>query len=357
MSKPQNSLASVTRRPPEERDFASAILGTTLQNQITKSVPDERARSRFTSMIIQTVNQSAELQKCTPASIVSAALRGEGMGLQTGLHFYVIPYGGTAAFILGYKGMIALAMNTNMYESLDVVDVREGEYLGRNPRNGQPMFNMNLYGTDDEEREKHSIVGYLGFFELVNGYKRSEYWTIGKIVEHAVKYSHIERAKILKIMSGEVTQEASKRESPWYDYPDGFGKMCYKTVMRSLLSSGYAPITNELRYILDTDSDYVIPDGPKTSAPDPLRDIIDSSATVSDVPAPDASPSESEQRDTADLQPEGKETHAEAPKAASRSRKASQKANQSDPLRGNMNPPEEMDFFEAEGQQSLFDQM
>ena len=82
--RPQNSLRDIARGQAEQKDFSTAILGATLQNQIAKSVPDERSRARFTAAIIEAVSTNTQLQQCEYASIVSAALRGEGQGLILG---------------------------------------------------------------------------------------------------------------------------------------------------------------------------------------------------------------------------------------------------------------------------------
>lgn len=278
---PTNKLRPAA--PVETSDFATAVLSKTLQNQISKSVPDEKSRARFTSAIIQVVSGSEELQKCTPATIISSALRGEGMNLMMGSQYYIVPFGGSAAFVLGYKGMIQLAMSTKEYEAIDCTDVREGEYLGRDPETGQPLF-QNVFGADDEARENTPIIGYKSFFRLRSGFKRTEYWSMEKIVNHAVKFSHIDRQKITNAINGNYTP--GKKESPWYDYPDGFQKMAMKTVMRALLNSGYAPLNPEVKYAIDSDADLIIPDVPQPIpvANDPL--IIDAPKAEQTVKTP-----------------------------------------------------------------------
>lgn len=359
---PQNTLrpAAAQAAPP---DFATAILSKTLQNQISKSVPDEKSRARFTSAIIQVVSGSEELQKCSPASIISSALRGEGMKLMIGSQYYIVPYAGTAAFILGFKGMIQLAMSTKEYEALDCTDVRENEYLGRDPETGQPLF-RDVFGADDEERENAPIIGYKAFFRLRSGFKRTEYWSIDKIINHAVKYSHIDKDKLTNAING--SYRPTKKESPWYDYPDGFQKMAMKTVMRALLNSGYAPLNAEVKYAIDSDADLIIPDVPQ-ERPIPLTSdplIIDAP-----TPAPKADKAAAPAAENDPLKiPEQKK--AKTPPAAQKSRQTVSKPKgkgmstnepkndlraDSDPLLGNMNAPITADEEKIPGQASIFD--
>lgn len=355
---PKNTLRPTAAQaaPP---DFATAILSKTLQNQISKSVPDEKSRARFTSAIIQVVSGSEELQKCSPASIISSALRGEGMKLMIGSQYYIVPYAGTAAFILGFKGMIQLAMSTKEYEALDCTDVRENEYLGRDPKTGQPLF-RDVFGTDDEERENAPIIGYKAFFLLRSGFERIEYWSINKIINHAVKYSHIDKDKLTNAING--SYRPAKKESPWYDYPDGFQKMAMKTVMRALLNSGYAPLNAEVKYAIDSDTDLVIPDVPQ-ERPIPLTSdplIIDAPTQPVQQPkeeepkkeAPPKQPKKQKPQESAvsDAQtaskPKGKEVSTDPLKVDTGVRK--------DPLSGNMNAPIDADD-QIPGQASIFD--
>lgn len=258
-TKPTNSMVSAQNKAQvvEQSSFESAILGSTLQNMISKSVPGEGARARFTANLISIVSQSAQLQKCKPATIVSAALRGEGMGLMLGHGYYVVPYRDTAAFQLGYKGLISLALSTGMYADMDCIDVRQGEYAGRDLRTGKPRVDFSTY-DDDEDREQQPVVGYYAYFELKDGMFRGEYWSIDKLLKHAEQYSPAFKIETFnKLKNGQLTAEqmqAVKGGSPWYDIGSGFERMCKKTVLRSLLNSGYAPLTNAVRVAMDMDT-------------------------------------------------------------------------------------------------------
>lgn len=279
---PQNNpLRQMATRQaaPQQDGFAAAVLSTTMQNQITKSVPDERARARFTSAIIELVSSNTALQKCTPASVISAALRGEGQGLILGHGYYVVPYGSKASYITSYRGYISLAMASGLYDDLDCLEVREGEFKGRDRLTGKQTVDFSVY-TTDEERESHPIVGYYAYFRLKDGFFRSEYWSMEKLIQHASKYSQAFDAELYKrIEDGTATErelEKAQSGSPWYSSTD---RMCKKTVLRSLLNSGFAPLSNEVRNFIANDADYVIPESTpliNAAVSDPL--IIDSTA-------------------------------------------------------------------------------
>lgn len=257
-----NRLAPGGARQP----FSSAITSNAMQGLIQKSLKDDKVAARFTSTLISAVNASEQLKECDPGTIVAAALRGEGMGLTLGMGYYLVPYGRTCTYILGYKGMLQLALSTGAYNDIDCIDIREGEYKGRDRRTGKPSFDFNVYESD-EDREAAKITGYYAYFELKDGLFRSEYWSMDKLLRHAERYAQaFDLEKYKAFVAGELSEaeEAKIRKStPWYDVDGGQERMCKKTVLRSLLNSGYAPISNEVRYALDNDAETgVVPDMP-----------------------------------------------------------------------------------------------
>lgn len=127
-----NAANRLTPSAPKQT-FSSAITSNAMQGLIQKSLKDSKAVARFTSTMISAVNASDQLKACDPGSVVAAALRGEGMGLNLGMGYYLVPYGQTCTFVIGYKGLIALALATGRYEDIDCMDIREGEYQAETP--------------------------------------------------------------------------------------------------------------------------------------------------------------------------------------------------------------------------------
>lgn len=244
MARPGNSIVAANGGGAidSNQKFSVAIQGNTLQSMIKKATPDAQSAARLTGSLISLVASSAELQKCSPASIVAAALRGEGMGLMLGMGYYVVPYAGTAQFQLGYKGLIAMAMAGGDVADMDCVEIREGEYVGRNRRTKRPEFDFSVYETD-EEAEKHPIIGYYAYIEKKDGFFRSEYMSMGAILDHAEQYSKIfDRSKYRQLISGDLSPEEAerlKKKSPWYSATE---TMMKKTVIRRLLNSGYVQL-------------------------------------------------------------------------------------------------------------------
>lgn len=293
--KVQNSLAT-----KEKKSFSAVISGDGAQKLIRASLRDENAVKRFTGTLISVVNASEQLKECDAGSIISAALRGEGAGLIYGQGYYVVPYGTTATYMTSYKGWIQLAIGTGYYSDIDAIEVREGERKGRDPRTGKPVIDMSVYDTD-EEREEHPVVGIKAYFLLKDGYYREEYWTMREILRHADRYSKAFSLELYdKWQRGEqlTKEEAYKvaNGSPWFS---NTLKMAKKTVLKSLLTSGYAPLTNEVKSLLNSEpesGEAVIPDIADSLVSEPVIE------TTGEVVEPSAEAAEASQSDF-DVQP------------------------------------------------------
>lgn len=264
--KVQNQTGFTQMAQQKKQKFSMAITAPSTQQMISRALKNERMAARFTSTLISAVSVSDQLKACDPGTIIAAGLRGEGMGLIYGHGYYIVPYGSVAQFNLGYKGYIQLAMSTGFYEDIDCIEVREGEREGRDARTGKPIINLAKYETD-EERDAHKIIGYYAYYKLNTGSFRMEYWPMDKLLRHADRYSPaFKLEKYNALVNGELdAKEQSKllNGTPWYDVNGGQDRMCKKTVLRSLLNSGYAPLSNEVRSYFNEDrEDGVVTDIP-----------------------------------------------------------------------------------------------
>lgn len=287
----KNSITQSTQSRP---GFTATISGAAVQKMINTALQDPRRAASFTSTLISLVNSNKKLQECEPASVISAALRGEGMNLSLALQQYsVVPYGKSANFQLSYKGLAQLATRSGQYQDFDVVDVRQGEYKGRDPRTTRPKIERI---EDDDEREKLPIVGYYGYYQLLNGFFKCMYWTTDKILNHANRYSKaFDKAKYERLLAGKLTKDDIKsvtkswdrtaltaeeaaariREgSPWYDDPtsEAHMKMCKKTVLLQMLGDGTAPLSLEMSRAMKEDQvveqggEFITEDDPRVVA-------------------------------------------------------------------------------------------
>ena len=251
---------------------------------------------RFMSSIISAVQTTPALQECSNQSILSAALLGEALSLspspQLG-QFYMVPYkkkdrqgnviSCEAQFQMGAKGYKQLAMRTGQYLDLDVIYVRQGEYLGRDKYTGKQKFE---FIEDDTVREDLPIVGYLAYFELLNGFKKQIYWTREKMEKHADTYSQaFSLEKYRALQEGKIpSKEMWKYSSFWYK---NFDEMAEKTMIRQLISKwGIMSIEMEDAYtrdmaVLDENGKPVYVDNIKNAEDVLVRDIQENANTKS----------------------------------------------------------------------------
>lgn len=178
--------------------------------------------SAITSLI--TTDETGKMQQAfadNPMSIIQAALKIATFDLpiEPSLGFaYIVPFKNkgkmTATMVIGYKGMVQLALRTGAYSRVpDAVDVREGELISYDRLTGDCEFK---WIEDEAEREATPIIGYAGYFRLKNGAEKTIYMSKAAIEAHE-----------LKNRKGEYMGKG------WRDDWDAMAK---KTVIRRLIS-------------------------------------------------------------------------------------------------------------------------
>ena len=218
--------------------FSQVLALPTYQTMLANAIQNPEKRQRFITTVISAVNSTPKLKECKPDSIITAALQMESLGLSTGLgDAYLIPYGDNARFQMGARGYVQLAMRSGQYLEIDTIEVRDGEYKGRDRGTGKPIFE---FIEDDDVREDLPVIGYLAYFTLLNGFHAQEYFSYAKMVAWANRYSQSFNADLYaKFLNYEQTgqgltdDELRACSSPWYS---NFTAMAEKTVLKRLLS-------------------------------------------------------------------------------------------------------------------------
>lgn len=242
---------------PQKQKFSVAINSKMYQNLIASTLRDPARARRFTAAITSAVAVNPALQECDAGTILAGALLGESLNLspspQLG-QYYLVPFkqkakydrGGnmvrpettTATFVLGYKGYIQLAIRSGQYKDLEAMEIKQGEYLGRDPETGKAKFQ---FIEDDDERETLPTIGYMAYFEYnppkgsTTGFRKTIYWSKEKMMTHADTYSKaFSRQGYEDLQAGRVPEKDMWRYSPfWYK---NFDDMARKTLIRHLIS-------------------------------------------------------------------------------------------------------------------------
>jgi len=215
---------------------------------------------RFRGALLSAVQNNKRLAECTNSSLVTASFIGHTLGLpmspQLG-YYYLVPYKNKgvpeAQFQLGYKGYIQLAMRSGYYKRLNCAIVKKGEFVSWDPLTEELDVN---FEEDPVKRENLPTVGYCGYFEYTNGFKKMVYWTREAVRSHADKYSKAYNAKKDDdLKAGKIPlKEAWKYSSFWYK---DFDAMAMKTVLRQMLSKwGSMSVEMTTAFEKDVESDY-----------------------------------------------------------------------------------------------------
>lgn len=257
-----NNLATTNQKSISNNQpkFSVFMSQENIKNLVQQAV-GQNAQS-FTTAIISAVSNNPDLQKCSQVTILSAALQGEALKLspspQLG-QYYMVPFNKkdkqgniisvSAQFILGAKGYKQLAMRSGQYRDIDVLEIKEGEYKGRDKATGKQLFE---FIEDDDVREEKPTIGYMAYFELLNGFRKTVYWTKNKMIKHADTYSQAFSAdKYDDYINGKVPQkELYKYSSFWYK---NFTEMAFKTLLRYLLSQ-WGVMSIEMQKAIDLDN-------------------------------------------------------------------------------------------------------
>ena len=263
--------------------------------QITSIIGSKRGTSFITS-VVSAVQANPALQECTNPSILSAALLGESLNLSPSAslgQFWIIPYNNKkkgvkeAQFQLGANGYKQLAMRTGQYKDIDFIEIHEGEYKGRDKFTGKQMFE---FIQDDDEREALPVVGYLAYFELNNGFRKTVYWTKSKMEKHANQYSQaFDLEAYKKLQAGQIPQaDMWKYSSYWYS---NFAGMAEKTLIKHLLSK-YGILSTELIQAADADGAVINDDGTKNYVEVEDVEVVPAEPTPVPAEAPAADPAD-----------------------------------------------------------------
>ncbi|MEE1352150.1 MAG: recombinase RecT [Clostridia bacterium] len=236
MTKIQNAVAKTENK-------AVNAQGKQTVNQLMNAMLDgEAMRGRFNdllgkrapqfiSSLVSLVNADTNLQQAfyeAPMTVIQSALKAATFDLpidQNLGYAYIVPFknkkpnsDGTwskvmeASFILGWKGMHQLALRTGSYKTINVVDIREGELLSYNKLTEDIDIR---FVEDEDEREKLKVIGYVGYYRLVNGAEKTIYMTVKQIENHEKKNR--------------------KGEYMGKGWRDDFDAMARKTVYRKLI--------------------------------------------------------------------------------------------------------------------------
>jgi len=243
-----------------EQRFSLAIKEDKIKTLINDTLGDPRVAQKFVADISSVVGNNYALSQCTSNSIISAGLLAQALDLPLvqSLGFVaLVPYENKngykmAQFQIGWKGLVQLAIRTNQYERIGALPVHKGEVVGIDEF-GEYIIKFN------PDFENQPIIGYYAYFKLLNGFKKSLYWSKEKCESHGHKYS-------------------KSYKSVWGADDESFNNMALKTVLKQLISK-WGIMSVEIQKAVQADQAVIKEDGTYDYIDNPQ--VIEQKTTVS----------------------------------------------------------------------------
>lgn len=193
----QNQVSKASNTNVQGAQTVNQIMSAMLDGEKMRGRFDELLGKRapqFISSVVSLVNADKNMQQAffeSPMSVIQSALKAATFDLpidQNLGYAYIVPFRNkgtmTATFILGWKGMHQLALRTGAYKTINVVDIREGELKSYNRLTEEVDI---VFEEDEDKREALPIIGYVGYYKLVNGAEKTIYMTNKQIENHEKK--------------------------------------------------------------------------------------------------------------------------------------------------------------------------
>lgn len=176
----------------------------------------------FAASILDLFTGDNMLGLCNPVAVVQEAMKAAALNLPItkALGFaYIVPFKRNykdangvwqheyqPTFMIGYRGLIQLALRTGQYKTIHADVVYEGENVTYSKVSGK----VDISGTPTSDK----VIGYFAYFQLINGFEKYIYWDRARVDAHGKKFSK------------------SYGNGPWQAFPDAMG---IKTVVRQLI--------------------------------------------------------------------------------------------------------------------------
>lgn len=233
--------------------FTNSVNGNYVQNQL-KQVLGKNSGT-FATSLVEVFTNDTQLQKCDQKKVVQEAIKAATLKLplnkQLG-YAYIVVYNNwdkaarkavpTPTLILGWKGLLQLALRSGQYRNINADIVYEGELKGKDKLSGA----IDLSGDKISER----VEGYFAHFETINDFKKTLFMSLNDMANYALKYSPTFKRNTEKNPLPSIDQLCDMANDQAVNGPSGkigwegdFNSMAIKTVLRRLLGKyGYLSI-------------------------------------------------------------------------------------------------------------------
>ena len=250
----QQNQVQVANKKQQIQAFNNIVNGAYYQNQLQKLFG--KNSGTFATSMMELYTSNADLQQCDPKLVAAEAMRAAALHLPLSKALgraYVVVFKEKGVpkpqFLLGWRGLVDLALRSGQYETINTRVVYKGELLGEDKLSGF----IDISG----EKESNEVVGYLAYFKLVTGFKKMLFMDVKGMCHYAKMYAPT--LKFSKITEDDLLVKAQEQAEHgpqagaigWFG---DFNAMALKTVVRQLLKWG--PMSIEMQQAIADEEDY-----------------------------------------------------------------------------------------------------
>lgn len=173
------------------------------QKQIAQALPAGVSADRVVRLVRTVVSTNATIQKCSPRSVLGAAIECAQLGLEPGVTAHLVPYWDNksksyrAQMIADYRGLMQLARRSGLISTIIADVVREGDVFDYERGSAPTLKHKPMLGNTGEVLAAYAVARYVSGesqFEIVS---RAE---LDKVAEQSL---------------GKIRNERAREYSPW----------------------------------------------------------------------------------------------------------------------------------------------
>lgn len=219
----ENKSAVAAKKPATVLDF---LQGSQYKQQLSMALPKALDPERFVRTAINEFRKNEMLQQCSVPSVLGYFLQSAALGLEPATvlgHCYAVPFDNRktnqreAQFIIGYRGMLALARRSGEVSTMNAHIVYE-----------QDEFEL-TYGVEESITHKPKLDGDRG--------KMIGVYAIAKFKDGGWQHIYMSKEEVDAIRA----RSKSANKGPWVT---DYSEMAKKTALRRLFK--YLPINIEV---------------------------------------------------------------------------------------------------------------
>jgi len=192
-----------------------------IEKQIEKALPSAGITAeRLIRLATTEMSKNPKLATCTKESFLGSVMMAASLGLEIGTlgQAYLIPYGNTCTFIVGWQGLVDLMYRSPLVSNISANIIHANDEFEYEEGANSKLYHKpacNEFGLPLPRSKRGPVVGYYAVAKLTNGSTVHEVMSKEDVEEWGRKYS--------KTYSG--------KSSPWQT---DFDAMALKTCVRRM---------------------------------------------------------------------------------------------------------------------------